>query len=162
MASATVSRWGGGWEGGVGWGRRGFFPAVLQGSLEVSQGGGGTTFPPQADIHPTPLTRREHVTTCATNVRLRKARWLYILFFSSPKACQEDSVPRRKQEIRDNLVYVSACDPESMHRRTAKQINRPHQQQHQPSFPEDISPCFGFILKILRTCSHLSICSPWL
>ncbi|TWW81466.1 hypothetical protein D4764_01G0012810 [Takifugu flavidus] len=27
------------------------------GSLEVSQGGGGTTFPPQADIHPTPRTR---------------------------------------------------------------------------------------------------------
>lgn len=48
-------------------------------------------------------------------------------FFS--KACQEDSVPRRKQEILDSLVYVSACDPESVHRRTTKQINRPHQKQ---------------------------------
>lgn len=76
------------WADGVGvegveWGG-GFFPAVLQGSLEVSQGGGGTTFPPQADIHPTPLTRREHVTTCATNVHLRKNLMaLYPLFFQS-------------------------------------------------------------------------------
>lgn len=147
----------------MGWGLRGwgggFFPAVLQGSLEVSQGGGGTTFPPQADIHPTPLTRREHVTTCATNVHLRKTWWLYILFFS--KACQEDGVPRRKQEILDSLVYVSACDPESMHRRTTKQINRPHQKQAPSVFSWGYKSVFCFHIEILRTCSHLSICSPW-
>lgn len=81
-------------------------------------------------------------------------------FFS--KACQEDSVPRRKQEILDSLVYVSACDPESMHRRTTEQISRPHQKQAPSVFSWGYKSVFCFHIEILRTCSHLSICSPWL
>lgn len=61
-----------GWGLGEWVGVGGSFSVVLQGSLEVSQGGGGTTFPPQADIHPTPRTRRVHVTTRTTKVHTRK------------------------------------------------------------------------------------------
>lgn len=45
-----------------------------------------------------------------------------LLFFQT---CKEDSVPCRKQEIPDKLVYIRACDPESMHSRTRKQNEAP-------------------------------------
>lgn len=114
-AVATVKQMGRGLTGVVGGGGGMFFSAVPQGgSLEVSQSGRWRNHLPTTSRHP-PHTQ-DAPSTC-DNLYNKSAHEndLMASYACSFQACQEDMVPCRKQEILDSLVYIRACDPESMH-----------------------------------------------
>lgn len=116
MAVATVSRWGGGW--GSGWEWWASFLWFWRGAWKSVR----AVAEPPSHHKPTSIPHPGHAEYMWQLVQ-QKCIWEKFdgSISSFFQTCKEASVPCRKQEIPDKLVYIRACDPESMHSRTRKQ-----------------------------------------